>query len=1271
MLSITNFIHAFNKKYSHNNNNNNSNSMTNDGSNDGNRNDNSNSMLLWDFIKLNQNTLLFMMLIWDNFRRATCSMASNCDLSLMNYNTPKLRYYFLQSLELVGTVFGFGIMPIFRGHLFDILQVSLNDEYIEGLFIDYKNTFCNSHRLLPSDTDESDDVDESKQTDNNDDKKKKKQFENRSIYWENIDGNNSTMLHFLARYSSYKDLNKIVFKHYFNKILNNEKYLLHWDLLYLTDDIENLTFFGKLVKYRPEITLELLKNETFFQNEANWSILRPLFLDPVKSPLIYAVEQGYVNIFKGFIELIFPNNDRKYTHICTTAKNHSIRHGETPNGNENNYLHSYSPSYSHSPSKSKTAIKTVCDMQDDCGVCHMKRYRQLFIQCIVNLLSSPVYWSRIEATPTSTEVKVDDDDNDDDNSIGSNSTNDDAVIDSWPEYVVQRYHSFIKNCLRKDIFGLCGFPMKRNNATTSGSKPFCHIEKQVYNKQERIERKKKRERKKRNKDKRTKDESKINSTMLDDTIDGDDETDDSEDESDYFSDCDDLDMIDFSMGNANNDYCSNYTSNIHKIIKILSKYCYFDICAHLNQNEIFDRLLSLGAGFSKYIRPVSRGGSIDFKSTGKYSNYFKLFDWYANYPGSIKSIGNNYFKLGKYREAIQYYEEAIMLTPARYQVQCYFLCNRSICHLRAPKKEIEQSMEDAELSIKLNNPFFKGYFRLYSCHLAQYQQQNLDTKLFAIPRELMTDNEMIRTIQVLELIPRQYLFSFESRLFKRMISHHCFINLARYMKNSKKSQLNEKISFDCVDRNILSKVRSLLMQNIKKLNIIKDCLFKCKSLILTDSTRESERANREIANEKSLLQINMEMSEIYNIFGHIYLRDNAIQDGIREWHNALKSFKSIKYYYHLIRCYYETKQYHRCLIECENCIRLLKYNEGQQQTQTCQNDNDNDNHNDNDNTKENEVKTETKTGYENSEENGINWDLLDDLFIGYDSDEEEDEEDDCDDSDDYDDSDEEDEDEDTDDDNDDDDSSFDEKSITRRFCIDIDGNSTCLPLRGDIYCYYTFCLIKHFKIDFKNVQTSNDNIIKVYLLFKKCLYLTAIEKTKLLALYYDSFSNNSLFFNQNSNSSNNNNLNKNKHVEIKKLLKNVKLVIKKSDIEGMVGLQHAEKIESRRKNCKNIKDKFCLYLSMFHYYYDIYYKYSKYRSINFKNICSHCLKINKKQRLKKCTRCQSCYYCSAECYQKDEQRHDNECEFFYFIVRKIWSNGDKFKQVSRSLFKIV
>ena len=35
------------------------------------------------------------------------------------------------------------------------------------------------------------------------------------------------------------------------------------------------------------------------------------------------------------------------------------------------------------------------------------------------------------------------------------------------------------------------------------------------------------------------------------------------------------------------------------------------------------------------------------------------------------------------------------------------------------------------------------------------------------------------------------------------------------------------------------------------------------------------------------------MSDIYNIFRHVYLRDNAIQDGIREFHNALNHLNQL------------------------------------------------------------------------------------------------------------------------------------------------------------------------------------------------------------------------------------------------------------------------------------------------------------------------------------------------------------------------------------------
>jgi serine/threonine protein kinase/tetratricopeptide (TPR) repeat protein len=96
----------------------------------------------------------------------------------------------------------------------------------------------------------------------------------------------------------------------------------------------------------------------------------------------------------------------------------------------------------------------------------------------------------------------------------------------------------------------------------------------------------------------------------------------------------------------------------------------------------------------------------------------------ANLDGTrLREEGNQAFKAGRYREAVRYYTQAIEVDP---DSELNF-SNRSFAYYKL--KEYEKAAADAESAIRLNDSFFKGFYRLGMAQMAlndfQHAMENL------------------------------------------------------------------------------------------------------------------------------------------------------------------------------------------------------------------------------------------------------------------------------------------------------------------------------------------------------------------------------------------------------------------------------------------------------------------------------------------------------------------------------------------------------------------
>jgi len=91
---------------------------------------------------------------------------------------------------------------------------------------------------------------------------------------------------------------------------------------------------------------------------------------------------------------------------------------------------------------------------------------------------------------------------------------------------------------------------------------------------------------------------------------------------------------------------------------------------------------------------------------------------------AFKDEGNNFFKAGKYAEAVAKYNDAIELNP---EVPSYYT-NRAFCHLKMENHGL--AIADATVALELDKSFFKAYYRRGSAYmaLARYKDALKDFK---------------------------------------------------------------------------------------------------------------------------------------------------------------------------------------------------------------------------------------------------------------------------------------------------------------------------------------------------------------------------------------------------------------------------------------------------------------------------------------------------------------------------------------------------------------
>jgi len=91
---------------------------------------------------------------------------------------------------------------------------------------------------------------------------------------------------------------------------------------------------------------------------------------------------------------------------------------------------------------------------------------------------------------------------------------------------------------------------------------------------------------------------------------------------------------------------------------------------------------------------------------------------------AVKAEGNDFFKAGKYADAVEKYNEAIELNP---EVPAVY-CNRAFCHIKMENHGL--AIADATAALELDKSFFKGYYRRGSAYmaLAKYKDALKDFK---------------------------------------------------------------------------------------------------------------------------------------------------------------------------------------------------------------------------------------------------------------------------------------------------------------------------------------------------------------------------------------------------------------------------------------------------------------------------------------------------------------------------------------------------------------
>ena len=75
----------------------------------------------------------------------------------------------------------------------------------------------------------------------------------------------------------------------------------------------------------------------------------------------------------------------------------------------------------------------------------------------------------------------------------------------------------------------------------------------------------------------------------------------------------------------------------------------------------------------------------------------------------LKEKGNQAIKESNFDESIKIYDEALLVDPNNKKLNSVILSNRALAYVK--KKEYKKAMEDVNLSIELNEQYFRAYLR--------------------------------------------------------------------------------------------------------------------------------------------------------------------------------------------------------------------------------------------------------------------------------------------------------------------------------------------------------------------------------------------------------------------------------------------------------------------------------------------------------------------------------------------------------------------------------
>ncbi|GAB6021161.1 hypothetical protein CHUAL_003792 [Chamberlinius hualienensis] len=166
---------------------------------------------------------------------------------------------------------------------------------------------------------------------------------------------------------------------------------------------------------------------------------------------------------------------------------------------------------------------------------------------------------------------------------------------------------------------------------------------------------------------------------------------------------------------------------------------------------------------------------------------------------SKKEEGNEAYKRKQYKDALEFYNEAIELSP----LQASYYGNRAACYMMLGM--IPLALEDARQSIKLDETFVKGYIRESKCHLAlgdiAAAERPLQRALQLEPKNKLITAELVN-VRHLQNLENDIQKSFAKKDYRtavyyldqaihaasacqkfRLTKAECLVHLARYQES--------------------------------------------------------------------------------------------------------------------------------------------------------------------------------------------------------------------------------------------------------------------------------------------------------------------------------------------------------------------------------------------------------------------------------------------------------------------------------------------------------